>query len=95
MQFAVEAKSMAKKFIPSVVHEDNTSRIQIVLREKNKRYYNLLKKLKEKSGIGIVLNTSFNLKGEPIVNSPEDAIRTFFSSGLDILCLGNFTIKKK
>ena len=94
MQYAVEAKSMAKKLIPSVVHEDNTSRIQIVLREKNKRYHELLKQLKEKSGIGIVLNTSFNLKGEPVVNTPEDALRTFFSSGLDILCLGNFIIKK-
>ena len=94
MQFAVQAKSKAKKFIPSVVHEDNTSRIQIVSKEKNERYYKLLKKLKEKSGIGIVLNTSFNLKGEPIVNTPEDAIRTFYSSGLDVLCLGNFIIKK-
>ena len=93
MQFAVQAKSKAKKFIPSVVHEDNTSRIQIVLKEKMNVITNL-KKLKEKSGIGIVLNTSFNLKGEPIVNTPEDAIRTFYSSGLDVLCLGNFIIKK-
>lgn len=94
MQYAVEAKRIAKVLIPSVVHEDNTSRIQIVLREKNKKYYELLRQLKKKSGIGVVLNTSFNLKGEPIVNTPEDAIRTFFSSGLDVLCLGNFIIKK-
>ena len=78
MQYAVEAKSLAKKYIPSVVHEDNTSRIQVVLREKNKKYHELLIQLKKDSGIGIVLNTSFNLKGEPIVNTPEDALRTFF-----------------
>ena len=77
-----------------MVHEDNTSRIQVVLREKNKKYHELLIQLKKDSGIGIVLNTSFNLKGEPIVNTPEDALRTFFSSGLDILCLGNYIITK-
>ena len=94
MQFVVKAKPNAKKHIPAVVHNDNTARIQVVKEIDNPKFFSLIKKFKEKQGFGVLLNTSFNLKGEPIVNSPEDAIRTFYTSGLDALCIGNHLIVK-
>ena len=61
----------------------------------NKKYYNLIKEFYNLTGVPILLNTSFNIKGEPIVCDPLDALRTFFSTGLDILVINNFVIKKK
>ena len=63
-------------------------------REQNERYYDLIKRFAAKTGVPAVLNTSFNLKGEPIVNSPFDAIRTFYTSGLDALILDRYLIAK-
>jgi carbamoyltransferase len=83
-----------KKDIPAVVHVDGTTRPQMVRREVNPLYYDMIKRFGEKTGVPIVMNTSFNLKGEPVVNSPRDAVRTFFSSGLDALAIGNFIIEK-
>lgn len=76
-----------KRIAPAVVHVDRTSRIQIT-------DHSLLKTFYKKTGRPILLNTSFNLKGEPIVNSPEDAYRTFTRSGIDVLVLENFVILK-
>jgi carbamoyltransferase len=81
--------------IPAVTHIDGSSRLQSVVREQNPRYWELIKAFKDITGVGVVLNTSFNLRGEPIVNTPADAINTFLNSGIDILVLGNFVIKKK
>jgi len=80
--------------VPAVAHDDNTGRVQTVERKTNPRFYNLIHSFKEITGIPIVLNTSFNLNGEPNVDSPEDAIRTFYSCGLDVLYLGNVRISK-
>lgn len=80
--------------IPAVVHVDGTTRPQMVRRSVNPLYYDLIKRFGDKTGIPIVMNTSFNLKGEPVVNSPRDAIRTFYSSGLDALAIGSFLIEK-
>ena len=66
----------------------------MVNEEANPRYYRLLKEFRELTGVGVVLNTSFNIKGEPIVCTPADAIRTFYGTGLDILVLGNCVIRK-
>jgi carbamoyltransferase len=77
-----------------VVHVDGTTRPQIVRRSVNALYYDLIKHFGERIGVPVVLNTSFNLKGGPIVNSPRDALRTFFSSGLDALAMGSFLLKK-
>ena len=74
---------------------DNTCRIQSVDKIYNKKYYNLIKEFYNITGVPILLNTSFNIKGEPIVCDPLDALRTFFSTGLDILVINNFVIKKK
>lgn len=84
-----------QKEIPAVTHFDGSGRLQTVTREGNPRYYRLIKEFQTLTGVPVVLNTSFNLKGEAIVCSPTDAIRTFFSSGLDALVLGNFLVQKK
>ncbi len=80
--------------IPAVTHADGSGRLQTVTREFNPRYYDLIARFEQLTGVPIVLNTSFNLKGEPIVCSPSDAIRTFFTSGLDALVMGDFVISK-
>lgn len=80
--------------IPSCVHIDHTARPQLVKQESNPIYYELLDHLERLTGHGIVLNTSFNVKGEPVVESPEQAIRTFYASGLDHLAIGTFLISK-
>ncbi len=87
-------KEEKKKAIPAVVHVDGTTRPQMVRRSVNPLYYDMIKRFGEKTGVPMVMNTSFNLKGEPIVNSPRDAIRTFFSSGLDVLAVGNYIVRK-
>jgi carbamoyltransferase len=80
--------------IPAVTHADNTARVQTVSRDVNPRFWRLIKEFEKKTGVPVILNTSFNLKGEPIVCSPKDAIRTFYSSGLDFLVLGDWLIAK-
>ncbi len=80
--------------IPAVTHVDGSARLQTVSKDLNPRYHNLIKKLGENTGIPVVLNTSFNIQGEPVVESPKDAIRCFFSTGLDYLVIGNYVIGK-
>ena len=87
-------KKEREKDLAAVVHVDGTSRPQTVKREVNPMYYDMIKKFGDKTGVPSVLNTSFNLKGEPIVDSPVDAVRTFFGSGMDALVLGNQIIRK-
>lgn len=89
------AKKVARKQAPAVVHDDYTSRIQLVdTKTYQGRYAALLVAFYRKTGVPILLNTSFNLKGEPIVNTPDDAIHTFLRSGLDILVLENYVLTK-
>jgi carbamoyltransferase len=83
-----------RTLIPAVVHVDGSGRLQTVSRKQNPLYYELIQEFEKLTGIPIVLNTSFNLKGEAVVCSPTDALRTFFSSGLDALVLGPFLIEK-
>ena len=80
--------------IQGVCHQ-GTSRIQTVAKESNPRYYNLISSFGRVTGTPIILNTSFNVQGEPMVNSPTDALNTFINSGLDLLVLGNFIIDKQ
>ena len=80
--------------IPSVVHVDNTARIQTVNKNQNELFYKFLSHLKDISGMGICLNTSFNVNNEPIVNTPREAIATFFGSGMDCLIIGNYVLEK-
>lgn len=80
--------------IPAVVHVDGTARPQMVRREVNPRYYDLIKAFGELTGEYVILNTSLNVRGEPIVCSPREAIRCFFDNGIDVLVLDRFLIKK-
>ena len=94
MEKAVKVRRSWIKKIPAVTHVDNTARVQTVDKSVNPIFYDLILEFNKITKIPILLNTSFNLNGEPIVCTPKDAIRTFFSCGLDILVLGNFVIKK-
>jgi carbamoyltransferase len=82
------------KAIPAVVHEDGTARPQMVERGHNPRYYDLMMKFGELTGECVVLNTSFNVKGEPIVCHPREALKCFFDTGMDVLILNNYVIEK-
>ncbi|CAL68138.1 carbamoyltransferase family protein [Christiangramia forsetii] len=81
--------------IPAVTHVDYTARIQTVSKKTNLRYWKLLNTLKERTGDGIVINTSFNIKDEPIVCSPQDAIDCFLKTEMDMLVLGNYVLYKE
>lgn len=88
-------KKTWQKKIPAVTHADGTGRLQTVDAKTNPRFFRLISLFYKKTGVPLVLNTSFNLKGEPIVNSPQDAYNTFLKSGLDCLVMGNFLVLKK
>ena len=94
MEKVVLVKQQKRHLIPAVVHKDFTARAQTVDRNTNKLFYDLINEFYKITGVPILLNTSFNLNGEPIVCSPTDAIRTFYSCGLDILVMGNYIIQK-
>ena len=83
-----------RKLIPAVTHTDGTARIQTVNYKHNTLFYDVIKDFGEISGIPIVLNTSFNVAGEPIVTTPKEAIRCFFSTGIDCLIMGNYLLEK-
>ncbi len=83
-----------KESIPAVVHVDGTARPQMVRREANPRFYDLIRRFGELSGEYVVLNTSFNVKGEPIVCHPRDALKCFFDTGIDILIMNNYVLEK-
>jgi len=94
MTLTFQVRSEKKAAIAAAVHVDGSARVQSVTRDQNERYYDLIKAFAGKTGVPAVLNTSFNLKGEAIVNSPFDAIRTFYTSGLDALILDRYLIAK-
>jgi len=80
--------------IPGVVHVDNTARVQTVSKKDNYRFWLLLNEFEKISGVSVLLNTSFNLHGEPIVCSPQDAIRVFEKTEMDILVIENYILEK-
>ncbi|HBG05735.1 MAG: hypothetical protein A2075_06100 [Geobacteraceae bacterium GWC2_58_44] len=81
--------------IPSVTHIDYSARLQTVHRDSNPRYWQLIHAFKEKTGYGVIVNTSFNVRGEPIVMTPEDAYKCFMRTEMDYLVIGNFIFDKK
>ena len=95
MTIALPVKKNIAKIIPSCVHVDGTVRAQMVDKKNNYKYWKLINEFKKISGHGIVINTSFNIQGEPIVCTPRDAIRTFGGTGLDVLVIGNYIVRKK
>jgi len=94
MQYVAPTKQSKRETLPAVTHIDGTARVQTVFREHNPRYYALIERFGDATGIPVVLNTSFNLKGEPIVNTLADAVSTFRRSGMDCLVLGDFLVEK-
>jgi carbamoyltransferase len=81
--------------IPAITHIDFSARIQTVHQETNPRYYDLIKAFKDITGYGLLVNTSFNVRGEPIVCTPEDAYRCFMRTEMDFLVIGNYLFDKK
>jgi carbamoyltransferase len=94
MEKVYPIKKSKQKLIPAVTHVDGSGRLQTVEKEINPKYHRLISEFKKITGIPIILNTSFNLNGEPIVCTPTDAIRTFYSCGMDILVLGDYVVEK-
>ncbi len=93
--FGIDKLNIKRSDIPAVTHVDYSARIQTVNEETNPKYYNLIKKFGELSGCPILVNTSFNVRGEPIVNTPTDAFNCFMGTELDKLVIGNCFLEKK
>lgn len=94
MLFATEVLDEYRNKIPSVTHVDGTARVQSVQKEKEPFIYAILKEFEQIKGIPVILNTSFNVAGEPIVETPDDTIQTFLSAEIDTLIIGNYIIYK-
>ena len=95
MLIAVDVKKEKINQIPAVVHIDNTARVQTVTEQNNPEFRKLLEQFFKLSQIPVLLNTSFNVKGQPIVNSPEDALDCFLSTNIDVLAMGSYFISKE
>ena len=92
--FGIEKLNIPRSEIPAITHVDYSARIQTVHSETNKIYHSLITKFNEITNCPILVNTSFNVRGEPIVNSPEDAFRCFMATEMDVLVIGNFLMLK-
>jgi carbamoyltransferase len=95
MLMVADVKPGAEAKIPAVTHVDGTGRLQTVTETSNQRYYRLISRFEQATGVPVVLNTSFNLRGEPIVNTPAEALSTFIRSDMDLLVLGNVIVEKQ
>ena len=93
--FGIDKLNIKRSEIPAVTHVDYSARIQTVHKETNEKYYKLIKKFKEKTNCPIIINTSFNVRGEPIVNTPLDAFNCFMGTELDKLAIGNCYLDKE
>ena len=86
--------NVKRSVIPAVTHVDMSARIQSVDERRNGRYYRLIREFKRQTGCGVIINTSFNIRGEPIVCTPQDAYRCFIACDMDVLVLENFMLLK-
>jgi len=94
MVLTAQVRPEKRSVIPSVTHVDGSARPQTVEKEINPLYWRLIDEFGKRTGVPVIMNTSFNLRGEAIVHTPTDAIRTFFSSGMDALVIGSFVVEK-
>jgi len=94
MILTAQVRPEKRSVIPSVTHVDGSARPQTVEKEVNPLYWRLIDEFGKRTGVPVIMNTSFNLRGEAIVHTPTDAIRTFFSSGMDALVIGSFLVEK-
>ena len=95
MSFTQKWRKASFEKVPAVVHKDGTGRLQTVSKQSNPKYHSLISEFHKITGIPIILNTSFNVMGKPIINSVEDAITVFHTTGLDFLCIDDYLIRKK
>ena len=93
--FGIDKLNVVRSEIPAVTHVDYSARIQTVDADSNPRFHALLTRFKALSGCPVVVNTSFNVRGEPIVCTPEDAFRCFMGTGIDVLAIGNCLLEKE
>jgi carbamoyltransferase len=93
--FGIDKLNVPRSKIPAVTHVDYSARIQTVHEHTNPRYYRLIKRFKALTGCPVVVNTSFNVRGEPIVCTPEDSFRCFMGSDIDVLAVGNCFLSKE
>ena len=93
--FGIEKLNIKRSEIPAVTHVDYSARVQTVNKKTNKRYYDLISKFKDKTGCPVIVNTSFNVRGEPIVCTPTDAFNCFMGTELDYLVIGDYILDKK
>lgn len=94
MLLVLPIKKEKQEMIPAVVHVDETGRLQTLDGTSNPEYRRVIEKFKELTGVPVVLNTSFNIRGEPIVMTPDDALNCYFFTGLDVLVMGNYVLEK-
>jgi carbamoyltransferase len=93
--FGIDKLNVPRSSIPAVTHVDYSARLQTVHRETNPRFHRLLSRFRERTGCPVIVNTSFNVRGEPIVCTPEDAFRCFMGTELDVLAIGNCFLRKE
>jgi carbamoyltransferase len=93
--FGIEKLKLSRSEIPAVTHVDYSARIQTVHNETNPRYHALLRRFNKRTGCPVIVNTSFNVRGEPIVCTPEDAFRCFMGTNMDVLAVGNCFLRKE
>jgi carbamoyltransferase len=93
--FGIDKLNIPRSSIPAVTHVDYSARIQTVHKETNPRFHSLIESFKEKTGSPVLVNTSFNVRGEPIVGSPEDAFRCFMGTEIEVLAVGNCLLRKE
>ena len=88
-------KSSRRSIVPAVTHVDYSARVQTVDEQRHGRFYRLLRRFHEKTGCPVMINTSFNIRGEPIVCTPQDAYRCFLATNMDVLVLEDFVLRKE
>ncbi|MBW7842548.1 MAG: carbamoyltransferase [Ignavibacterium sp.] len=94
-KWGIDKLNVVRSDIPAITHVDYSARLQTVHKETNPRYHKLISKFEEKTGCAVIINTSFNVRGEPIVCTPEDAYRCFMRTNMDYLVLGSYILKKE
>ncbi len=91
----LERRTQVRSTIPAITHVDNSARLQTVGQEQHPRFYRLIRQFEEQTGTPVVINTSFNVRAEPIVCTPADAYRCFLATNMDVLVMGPFLLFKE
>ena len=92
--FGISKLNVPRSSVPAITHVDYSARIQTVHADTNPRYHAVISKFKEKTGCPLVVNTSFNIRGEPIICTPTDAFKCFMGTEMDVLAVGNYVLYK-